>query len=176
MNKWTWLVVGIAVLWALICWNWYVCGIKNLCSVNETQKDIPERVEETRDGRSVFDRERTIRGGEARFNEQTPLSTVPGERRVVRCEAYLTGSANPGRVNDPNTVLKIEQFLNQYQGESLEENGIYEQADVDAVNRFQERYAEVVLRPLGLTEPTGRVLGSTRDQINRLHCALTARN
>ena len=183
MNKWTWLIVGAAVLWALISWNWYVCGIKNLCTVNEAGQEITERIENTftntdLENEPVDERpdERVV-GGEVVASTVVSTSTREvGERTIVRCDAYLTGSVNPNASNAPADVLKVEQFLNNREGESLEENGTYEQADVDAVNRFQSKYASVILDPLGLTAPTGRVLGSTRDHINRLECALSARN
>jgi hypothetical protein len=90
------------------------------------------------------------------------------------CAPYITTdiSFTSGN-NNAGDVTKLEQFLNIYQGEALVVNGIYEQVDVDAVNRFQIKYSSGVLSIWGLTAPTGFVGPTTRNKINSLICGLS---
>ena len=169
MNKWTWAVVAAAVLWALISWNWYVCGIKDLCNISENVEEVfineTDEVSERPDD--------VVRGGETRSTIQTTERTT--SQRTVECTTYLLGSVDINRANNSSNVTLVEQFLNDIEGEELNVNGVYEEEDIMAVMRFQEKYREQILDPLGINEPTGRVLGSTRDQINSIYCAVTAR-
>ncbi len=92
------------------------------------------------------------------------------------CKPYLTANIRPGRNNDKEQVKKLEKFLNEYEGEKLVVGGIYDAADVAAVKRFQEKYADEILKPFGLNSPTGLVLSSTRKKINDLYCQKTSRS
>ncbi len=108
------------------------------------------------------------------YNAPTAPGTIAPTFVNGVCAPYLTtdisfGSAN----NNAGDVTKLEQFLNIYQGEALVVNGIYEQADVDAVNRFQLKYSSGVLSIWGLTAPTGFVGPTTRNKINSLVCGLS---
>lgn len=51
-------------------------------------------------------------------------------------------------------------------------NGVFGPATQKAVIAFQEKYAEEILAPSGLTKGTGAVLGSTREKLNKVCFAL----
>ncbi|MCK4799905.1 hypothetical protein KAS31_02910, partial [Candidatus Parcubacteria bacterium] len=87
----------------------------------------------------------------------------------VECN-YLLEYIKLGADNNPVEVKKLEWFLNEFEGENLAINGIYEQVDFDAVSRFQERYLEDVLSPWSHTEATGYVYITTKKKINELYC------
>lgn len=87
----------------------------------------------------------------------------------VECN-YLLEYIKLGADNNPVEVKKLEIFLNEFNGENLAVNGIYEQADFDAVSRFQEKYLEKVLNPWNHKGPTGYVYITTKKRINELYC------
>lgn len=90
--------------------------------------------------------------------------SVPGQ-----CN-YLLKYIKLGEANDPIEVEKLERFLNLYEGEHLTVNGIYEQADFDAVERFQNKYSGDVLVPWGYDGPTGYVYITTKNKVNEVFC------
>lgn len=71
-------------------------------------------------------------------------------------------------------VTKLQECLanGNWVGEDIypdgEITGYYGSATVEAINRFQEKYAEEILSPSGLTEGTGTVKASTRAKLNEL--------
>ncbi|MCK5027084.1 MAG: DUF5011 domain-containing protein, partial [Candidatus Pacebacteria bacterium] len=83
---------------------------------------------------------------------------------------YLLEYIQLGAANNPVEVEKLEVFLNDFEGENLEVNGIYEQADFDAVLRFQTKYFSDILGPWGHDAPTGYVYITTKKKINELYC------
>ena len=95
---------------------------------------------------------------------------------ATTCGPYLFDFIRLGADNDPIEVMKLESFLNQYQGENLPIDGVYDEADFAAVERFQTAYWQEVLNPwvpYGLETPqtpTGYVYKTTRRWINMLKC------
>ena len=83
---------------------------------------------------------------------------------------YLLEYIKLGADNNPVEVEKLERFLNEFEGESLEVNGIYGQGDFDAVSRFQEKYLKDVLSPWSHNSSTGYVYITTKKKINELYC------
>jgi hypothetical protein len=83
---------------------------------------------------------------------------------------YLLEYIKLGADNNPIEVKKLEWFLNEFEGESLAVNGIYEQVDFDAVSRFQEKYMEDILTPWNHNKATGYVYITTKKKINELYC------
>ena len=83
---------------------------------------------------------------------------------------YLLEYIRLGAENNPVEVKKLETFLNEFNGESLAVNGIYEQVDFDAVSRFQVKYNENVLVPWSHEGSTGYVYITTKKMINELYC------
>lgn len=172
MNKWIALIIGIALLWGGASWYWYTCEINDLCRTSAEVEDIILEIE----GREVAERPNDrVTGGEVRTSTRVTETTNREITRTVRCSPYLRDFIRVGENNNSGEVLKLEEFLNTYQDEDLDINGVYEEEDIMAVMDFQEKYRAQILTPWRLTEPTGNVLTTTRDQINRIHCAATAR-
>ncbi|HVZ76338.1 MAG TPA: Ig-like domain-containing protein [Candidatus Paceibacterota bacterium] len=93
------------------------------------------------------------------------------------CSAYLTSYMGLGRRNDPDQVKKLQAFLNTELGLDLEVSGTFDTATWTAVNQFQLKYWDQILKPwvsFGLETdhtPTGYVYKTTLRQINNIECA-----
>ena len=168
MNKWTWAVLGAFVIWAFISSYWYVCGIKGFCQDEVIATDSTISINEQVDD-EVADRPTDVIAN-TKTTTQTTEKTVTREK-IVECDAYLDTYLRRGYQNSSNDMRRLEQFLNEYEGENLSVNGVFESSDEQAVERFQEKYRSEVLTPWGLSAPTGYVYRTTRDHINRLYCA-----
>jgi hypothetical protein len=73
--------------------------------------------------------------------------------------------------NDPDQVTKLQTFLNKWMGTNLSLTGIYDSATFAAVEAFQNKYVNQVLKPWGENTPaTGLVYLSTVWQINNMEC------
>ena len=105
--------------------------------------------------------------------EVEETTTTPTEVTVTDsvCSPYLTETIALNRNNDSSEVEKLQNFLNNKQGENLTVDGIYNQDDFEAVKRFQEKYRMEVLDIWGLTQPTGYVYLTTRNKINSFYCS-----
>jgi len=158
----TWIVMATLV-WFGLSWYWYTCGIKGFCYQNPSAPVA-----------NVVDRDDSgVRGSVSRSNntpssKQTVTST---EEITISCDSYLDSFIRLGSANVRADVVRLQEFLNEYEGESLPVDGVYSSEDVAAVNRFQEKYRAQVLSPFGIENPTGYVFRSTRAQINSLQCA-----
>jgi cysteine-rich repeat protein len=100
--------------------------------------------------------------GEVKGAMDAPIETAP-------CN-FLSAYIKLGADNNPVEVKKMEGFLNEFEGENLAVNGIYEQTDFDAVSRFQNKYSEKVLSPWNYQESTGYVYITTKKKINEIYC------
>ncbi len=100
---------------------------------------------------------------------EKPATVVDASTSI--CSPYLTQTIALNRNNDKDEVEKLQNFLNDRQGESLPVDGIYNQDDFEAVKRFQLKYKTEVLDIWGLTEPTGYVYLTTRNKINSFYCS-----
>lgn len=89
------------------------------------------------------------------------------------CNAYLTGNIRFGKKNDSNQVTKLQEFLNNFENNSLAVTGVYDAPTLAAVNAFQKKYAPDVLSPWGAGLPTGFVYHTTKKQINTIYCKFT---
>lgn len=72
--------------------------------------------------------------------------------------------------NNPEAVKKLENFLNNYEGEKLSVDGAYDEKDRVAVMRFQNKYKKDILGPWGLNLATGFVYITTKNKINEIYC------
>jgi len=79
---------------------------------------------------------------------------------------YLEEYIRYGASNDPQEVKKLQTFLNEYEGEEIPVTGFYGDITLEAVNRFQTKYADEILAPWGIDEPTGYVYKTTQRKIN----------
>jgi hypothetical protein len=78
---------------------------------------------------------------------------------------YFTEYLQQGDVSDE--VSKVRVFLNNVSGANLDTaSRIYDTAVAEAVRVFQAKYAEKVLKPWGLSAPTGRWYQSTKKSAN----------
>lgn len=86
------------------------------------------------------------------------------------CEQYLTETITPGRNNNPAEVIRLQEFLNSFEGYNLELTGVYDVATQNAVGNFQEKYDDNVLAPWGLDSRTLNVYYTTRKTVNEIYC------
>lgn len=87
------------------------------------------------------------------------------------CAWYLNDFIHVGWNNNSDEVKKLQIFLRTFESESsVAVNGVYDQATVDAADRFQEKYFNDVLAPWGLTSHTHFVYITTRQEINNIYC------
>lgn len=101
-------------------------------------------------------------GGGGSVVSQSPAvlnAVVPENICSVTLPASLT--IRLGASNIVADVKALETFLNKFENAGLPVNGIYEQADFNAVVRWQEKYAADILRPNGLVRGTGIVSTSS---------------
>ena len=104
-------------------------------------------------------KEQNLRATEDKIITLTPVEETEQVYFRKNISAITSG-------NDSKEVNKVLEFLNKYEGETLEIDGSYDSPDVEAVKRFQEKYKRSVLSIWGLEEPTGFVGISTRLKMN----------
>ncbi len=95
------------------------------------------------------------------------------KKEKITCKPFITKDIKPNAANDKREVIKLEKFLNTYEGEKLIVGGVYDGTDQAAVKRFQEKYRKDILEPYGVKRANGNVLKSTRAKINEIYCAKT---
>ena len=89
---------------------------------------------------------------------------------IASCEDLIVTPIRLWNENDSGDVKDLEDFLNAFEWESLEVNWVYEQADFEAVKRFQLKYAADILTPWWIENPTGYVFRTTTEKINEIYC------
>lgn len=85
------------------------------------------------------------------------------------CSVPLVWPIGIWKQNNENEVRRLEAFLNS-QGESLSVDGVYDESDVAAVNRFQTKYRAQILDPWGINNPTWYVFRTTVSTMNSVAC------
>ncbi len=113
-----------------------------------------------------------VLGESISISTSTPTSTEPavlGESTACIPE-YLTSYLYYGRSNNPGQVTKLQQFLNEKEGNALPVTGYFGKLTRAAVKSFQLKYASEILAPWGITEPSGNVYKTTRWKVNSLMC------
>jgi hypothetical protein len=88
------------------------------------------------------------------------------------CQPYLDSEIRVSPDKENNNVEQVEKlqtFLKKYYPE-VKETKIYDQITIAAAIKFQEKYAEEVLAPWGLTKGTGYIGETTIKKINNLYC------
>ena len=147
MNKWTWSVLGVFVIWVFISTYWYVCLIKGFCqepevvmqkdtiSIGEIDNEVANRpLDNVKNVASVAVTEKR------ETDTKTNVIASVTREKVVQCDAYLDSYLRKGYQNSSSDMRKLEEFLNQYENENLAVNGVFESSDENAVERFQEKY------------------------------------
>lgn len=180
------IVLLLSCVWWYVSWYWYTCKIKGICLVEKVEIHIPQdknnvRIQDT-DTQSTKDTQSedlvSIPNEPTDTSEENIVpDTVPEgqpQEQIVEpdiCEDIITLPIWLGADNDTEQVKRLEKFLNTFQDESLEENGIYETSDYEAVKRLQADYKKDILDPWGITTPTGYVWKTTIKKIHEIHCS-----
>jgi len=107
-------------------------------------------------------------GKEVSFEEEiiVPTSTPPV---ATECN-YLLEYLKIDKVNNPVEARKLQTFLNNFEGFSLEVNGIFDEPTFNAVHAFQLKYSEDILDPWGVDFSTGYVYITTKKKVNEIYC------
>ncbi len=96
-----------------------------------------------------------------------PQGEVLGES----CGIYINSHFKLGSSkNNSEQVKKLQTFLNKWLGSNIPVTGFYGPLTFAQVKKFQEKYGDDILKPWGLTTPTGIVYLSTVKKINQLEC------
>lgn len=98
----------------------------------------------------------------------SPVVAPPGDE-VYSCPDYLTVNLRKG-TSDHASVLKLQDFLINFESASISETGVYDDATLKAVTDFQNKYKAAILTPAGLASGNGIVGTGTRTYINKLYC------
>lgn len=90
--------------------------------------------------------------------------------RLVRTSAPFQFTARLQKGSRGAQVQELQRCLARFPDVYPEQEvtGIFGELTEQAVNRFQEKYAEEILAPGGLTRGTGLVAGNTRAKLNEL--------
>jgi hypothetical protein len=178
-------VFALLIFIALASGTWTVCDRTDYCSGSDPTKTPLEEVIAQADGATNAEQsdEQTVteqKSDEGQQNAQEQQENADGQQEQKQeqqteekktCEPYLSEQIRTSGTNTKSEVIKLEKFLNEYEGEKLIAGGEYDGTDQAAVKRFQEKYKDDVLTPHGLTAPTGEVMTSTIAKINEIYCA-----
>jgi len=93
------------------------------------------------------------------------LQSLLASQNQISC-AQITKNLYYGIKND-SQVKCLQEFLKSQGLFSANATGNYYSLTYKAVKAFQERYADEILTPLGLTQGTGVVANMTRAKINQ---------
>jgi hypothetical protein len=142
-------------------------------SMNTGDDQVPEQKSESQTEESSDEAEstETTEGAKESSIPGQPEPVVIEEKTAAFCPDYITVYIQVYADNDTAEVAKLERFLKEYEGYDIVVDGFYSLEDNDMVKQFQSRYAEDVLEPLGLTEPTGNVYAKTMQKINSIYCS-----
>ncbi len=104
-------------------------------------------------------------------SEENPVGGVGGAEVLgASCPVLNVYLGLTGQTNDPEAVKVVQSFLNTELGLTLEVNGEYDAATIDAVKAFQSKYSTEILGPWGISDSTGIVFKTTQRMINVLSC------
>jgi hypothetical protein len=93
----------------------------------------------------------------------TPIEEIkPTSETTLSCPVFTKYLKLGNKLNDSEEVKKWQTFLNKYENEKLPITGFYGNLTFNAIKRFQSKYTDNVLKPWGLSKPTGYTYQSTR--------------
>lgn len=99
-----------------------------------------------------------------------PQSTVtPANQLSCSANLYLKNPVKYGVKNNVDDVKLLQKFLNTYEGENLVVDGKYAKVDYEAVIRWQEKYADEILKPWGIKKGTGYIYTTSLNKIKQIH-------
>ena len=98
------------------------------------------------------------------------IQEILDENPVEECSQYVTHYIKQGQENDLAQVARLQMFLNDFEGEALSVNGLYDDPTYQAVHRFQDKYFDDILGPWGAPFTTGFVYYTTQKKINEIYC------
>ncbi|MBP9669276.1 MAG: hypothetical protein KBE09_03235 [Candidatus Pacebacteria bacterium] len=96
-------------------------------------------------------------------------TSTPTGPNDLQCSQYINTFMGPGRKNDPAQVSRLQGIL-VGEGFNVEVNGTFDDKTFEAVKAFQVKYADEILKPWGITDPTGYVYLTTRKKLNEIYC------
>lgn len=137
-------------------------------ATDEDDTYVPTDNDETNDTPS-----NTNGGGGGSSGSRRGGGSVLGEvlGATTSCGLYLNEYIIKGSTkNNIAEVTKLQTFLNNYMNAGLTVNGVYDAATIAALNAFQLKEWMLVLRPWGITAPTGNTYQSTKHRINHIMC------
>ena len=143
------IVFSLFLIWSVISWYWYVCGVRGFCFEFNNPEVLLVAVSHT--GRP--------------FIETDQLDT-----EKVCTHKYMTELIGVNYRNSFSEVKKLEHFLNVTQGEDLAEDGLFGLSDTRALQRFQWKYRDLILFPNNLIYPSGHIDPETLEHINTIAC------
>jgi hypothetical protein len=96
----------------------------------------------------------------------------PTEKKAdyLRCNRFIDSFMAIDSENDPEQVKRLQTFLRDVEGHSLEVTGVFDTATEAAVGAYQSKYASEILKPWGMDDATGVVYYTTRKHINDMRC------
>lgn len=96
-------------------------------------------------------------------------SVMPALVGVNSC-GYIGSYMSFGANNSKDEVTKLQTFLKNSEGLNVDINGVYDTKTVLAVKAFQLKYVDEIMKPWGVSYPTGNVFATTKKKINELSC------
>jgi hypothetical protein len=110
-----------------------------------------------------------VSGGSSVFGGGASSSVLPVLVNTSDCN-YITSYMNIGKTNSSTEVVKLQNFLNTYEGAKIAVTGVFDSATLAAVNAFQTKYIADIMYPWGATTPSGQVYITTTKKINEIFC------
>ncbi len=99
-------------------------------------------------------------------------TSLPILTNISGC-AYITTYMKSGNNNVTAEVTKLQSFLKNTEGLTVDINGTFDQKTFEAVKAFQTKYMSDILTPWGISTPTGSVYFTTQKKVNELYCKST---
>ncbi len=115
------------------------------------------------------DNKTTVAGIELVLN---PGTGIGGGNETGNSCYYLFDYLKQGWNNNPVEVKKLQVFLRDLEGFSVEVTGVYDDQTVSALNAFQNRYKDDILTPWGHTAPTSFTYITTKKKVNEIYCKM----
>ncbi len=159
-------------------WEWIenpVDGATYHCVAFNALDDDNNEDNDDGDGDDTPAPQQTILGGGifggGAFGGSVLGAATQGQVLGASCSSkYLEKYLRMGKKNDPEQVKLLQTFLNKWENAGLPVTGFFGPMTFAAVMAFQQHYFEEVLKPWGVTMPTGIVYHTTQRWINLIEC------